>query len=933
MTTPLLTTKLHVPRLRPERISRPRLVERLESGLSRPLTLISAPAGFGKTTLVAEWLASSRRPSAWLSLDEQDNDPTRFLAYLTAALRAIEDEAGQATMTTLTLAGPQASLPALMPQLVNEISAIPEEFILVLDDYHLLTSQPIHTGVGILVDHLPACMHLVLVTRADPPLPLARLRARGQLNELRQADLRLTPEEAADLLQQAMEGTLSSSQIEALNERTEGWIAGLQMAALALQERSTAPGFPPPDTDAFIEAFGGTQRHILDYLVAEVLGRQSEPVQSFLLRTSILDRLSGPLCDSVIGAPLAASEGEEDRAARPAAAAPASFSGKQMLEELERNNLFVTPLDDRREWYRYHRLFADLLRQRLQSAATAEGESSVTELNLRAARWFEAQGMLPEAIRHTLTAGEYLAASELIERAAPMAWRSGELATLQEWLDALPEAVTASRPLLSVYAAVILLLRSTSIDPVERLIRQITQQDQAGRLEGEVLLLRALVAMFQGDLQSGLAAAQAAVQRLPGESVFRGLALRTLSAIHLLAGDLAAAERLLEQDLTSGEATGDLLGLSASLRRLGSLALYRGELTKARSFYQRALDLSRDSSGRLWPMAGRILTHLGELALEQNRLEEAQDFITQAVEVLDLFVPGWNSGSYVLLARLRQALGDEAGAGQALAIARERAAGTTTSMDDVYLEVQAARLALAQHDRASAERWAAVLGSSAATARRQPGQEIETLVRSRIFNEIVQATLARLWLIRGQPDEALSVLDRLESEMPGSGEVGNRVEVQMLRALASSALGQTDQALADLEQALRLAEPEGFVRTFIDEGEPMASLLREAARRGVVTGYANRLLAALEESDRPRAAAPTGKAAPGLPTSVEPLTEREIEVLRLLRTALTTPEIAGELGIAPSTVRTFVKHLYGKLGVHRRIEAVDRAEELGLLRP
>ena len=929
MAMPLLATKLQIPPLRRERIARPRLLERLDAGLVCPLTVISAPAGFGKTTLVAEWLARCRWPSAWLSLDERDSDPARFLSYLVGALQQIEDEAGQATLATLAGTGAQASPSALLPQLINEINAIPEEFILVLDDYHLIGAQAIHDALTFLVHHQPQPMHLVIASRADPPLPLARLRARGHLNELRQADLRFSPEEAAELLSRVVGSGLTTKQVNLLTERTEGWIAGLQMAALALQELPGGPGLPHRNAEAFIEAFSGTQRHVLDYLVDEVLHRQPPQVQFFLMQTSILERLCGPLCDAVTSGtetPSGSSAGENERSAADQARGTA---GQQMLEGLERANLFISPQDDRREWYRYHRLFADLLRQRLRAASTST-ESGIASLHRRAATWYEGQGMLPEAIRHMLAAGDYQAAAGAIERAAPIAWKQGELATLQQWMESLPAEVLPDHPLLYVYSATVTLLRTTSVDRVEALVRLAADHDPQGRLRGEVHLLRALVAMYRGDLPGGLSAAQPAVQLLPRESVFRGLAMRTLSALHLLAGDLAAAERLLEQDLAIGEAAGDRMGLSASLRRLGSLAVYRGELVKARSLYERALDQSRDASGRLFPVAGRVLTHLGELALEENRLDEAQEFITQAVDLLDHFIPGWNTGAYVLLARLRHALRDEAGARQALETARERARGTATAMDDVYLEVQAARLALMQHDLESAERWASVWGTPAAVAERPQAQDIETLVTSRLFSEMAQTTLARFLLARKQPGEALAVLECLEQVASSSGVPGSRVEFLVLCALAKSALGQGDAAMNDIEMALRLAEREGFVRTFIDEGQAIAPLLQQASGRGIAPDYVGRLMAALEQSTGAFPSA-TPRTPPRTDGLVEPLTERELEVLRLLRTALTTPEIASELGIAPSTVRTFVKNLYGKLGVHRRLEAIERAEQLGLL--
>ena len=926
MATPLLTTKLQIPRLRPERIMRPRLLEHLDAGLARPVTLVAAPAGFGKTTLVAEWVSGCRLPAAWLCLDEADNDPARFLAYLGAALQQIEDEAGQATLAALDAAQPQVPLGALLPLLVNEISAIPEDFILVLDDYHLIAAQPIHDALGFLIEHPPQPLHLVIATRADPPLPLARLRARGLLTELRQADLRVTPAEADEVLTRALGSGLPARQVAQLTERTEGWMAGLQMAALALHELPAGPGLPPPDAGAFIDAFSGTNRHILDYLVEEVLQHQTPQVRAFLLRTSILGRLSASLCEAVIGAV------EDGSGMAPVA------SGQAMLEGLERANLFITPLDDRREWYRYHRLFADLLQQRLQAEAApdlqADRPIDLAALHRRAAAWFAEREMLAEAIHHTLAAEDYDGAATLIEQAVPPAWRQGELAALLHWTDSLPESVLLAHPLLSLYTATGILIRTSSLARVESLVRAAAEHDPDGRLRGEVAVVQALVAMYQADIPRALSLAEQAVELLPNSSLFRGLATRTLSGLYLLAGDPAAAERLLEADVVASELSGDRLGLSASVRRLGSLALYRGELRKARTLYQRSLDLSRDARRELWPVAGRILTHLGELSLECNQLDDAADFLTQAVDLLDRFMPGWSATGHMVLARLRQALGDEAGARQAMETARQLARATETPMDDVYLEIQAARLALQQRDFASAERWAADWISGAAQRPASETPDVEGFIRSRMFHDMGQTTLARLHLARARPDQALAVLEPLLDKSDSPHASGNRIEFLALRALANRARGQTERALQDLGSALQLAEPEGLVRTFIDEGEPMRLLLREAVRAGVAVEYASRLIAILEASPQPgTTAVPRASVAVSPPASlVEPLTEREVEVLRLLQTSLTTPEIAYEMGIAPSTVRTFVKSVYGKLGVHRRIEAIDRARELDLLR-
>jgi LuxR family maltose regulon positive regulatory protein len=780
-------------------------------------------------------------------------------------------------------------------------------------------------------------MHLVIVTRADPPLPLARLRARGQLNELRQTDLRFTSAEAADLLQHVLSGRLSPPQITVLNERTEGWIAGLQMAALALQERTAEPDQAADDAEAFVQAFSGTHRHVLDYLVEEVLNRQPAHVQRFLLETSILERLCGPLCEAVVSRPMAKPSGGPGADLPSRASAAQITSGQQMLEELERANLFIAPLDDRREWYRYHRLFADLLHQRLHAGTTpdlpADQRVDIARLHKRAAGWFEAQGMLPEAIHHAFAVADFEGAAGLIEEAAPLAWKQGEVATLLHWMDKLPETTLRAHPLLCVYSATVLLIRATSFARVELMVRMASENDPHGGLRGEIAVLRALLALYHGEIASGLVSAREALQWLPEASVFRGLANRALSALCLMSRDLASAQRLLEEDVAASELAGDRLGASASLRRLGSLAFYRGELRNARAFYQRALEMSRDAHGRLWPVAGRVLTHLGELALESNELEESEGFLSEALELLNRLMPGWNVGSYLALARLRQARGDETGAHEALDAARSLARTTETPMDDVYLGIQEARLALTRGDIASAQHWASQWSARGGEPSHPQGHDVEAFLRSHMFEEMEHATLARLHLAQSQPDQALAVLEPLMDESSGRSALGNPIELLVLRALAYLAQGHVGAALSDLEHALSLAGPEGFVRIFIDEGEPMRRLLREAIQRGAAQEYAFRLLAAFGEGPRPRASVPAEAAAVPAPVSlVEALTEREMEVLRLLRTSMTTPEIANELGIAPSTVRTFVKNLYGKLGAHRRLEAIERAEELGLLR-
>jgi LuxR family maltose regulon positive regulatory protein len=928
--TPLVTTKLEVPRLRADRIPRPLLLDRLNAGLTRPVTLVSAPAGFGKTSVVAEWVSNCGRPVAWLSLDERDSDPGRFMAYLVAALRQVEDEAGGRTLAMMAAAGPQASLAPIMPHLVDEINVIPEPFVLVLDDYHLISEPTIHTAVGFLIEHMPQPLHLVLASRADPPVPLARMRAQGQLTEIRQSDLRFTTEETGALLRGVSGVELTSRHVGMLEKRTEGWVAGLQLARLALQDLSTSADGARRAAE-FIESFGGTQRHVVDYLMEEVLLRQTAEVTDFLLNTSILDRMCGPLCDAVMG-----FGGLQAGSGNLAGATVRQSRGQQLLEALERANLFIEPLDDKREWYRYHQLMADMLEHRLRQGGLSnvqnEPRTDVASLHRRASAWYASRGLLPDAVRHALEAQDFESAAEMIESAVPDLWKRGEVATLLQWMEALPEETLRAHPRACAYSAVILHLRSTSFALVERRLQLAEESDLEGCVRGEIALLHAMQEMFRGETAGGLVWARRAFEQIPQGSILRGLALRVLSGLCLLAGDMKAAQDLLERDLAVSQSVGDRLGLSASLRRLGSMAMYSGELRRAQALYERALDLSRDPDGHLWPTAGRVLTHLAEVALERNDLDKAEEHIQQALELLERFMPGWDAGAYAVLAHVRLAQGDQEGAQEALEVAWHRARGTETRLDDVYLEVQAARLDIWRGDLASAERRAS--DCAVAPPARPRGQDIDGLVGSRLFQEMLQTTRVRLHLARRRPEEAFQVLQELQEAAAGDAGGGGRIETLMLRALANSARGRIEAGLDDLGRAFELAEPEGFFRTFVDEGEPMRRLLREALRRGVGGAYAARLLEALDApSARNLTAATRLKPRASRPeVLVEPLTEREVEVLRLLQTSLTTPEIAGELGIAPSTVRTFVKNVYGKLGVHRRLDAIDRAVELGLLR-
>jgi LuxR family maltose regulon positive regulatory protein len=929
----LLTTKLYIPPVRPELVPRPRLVERLDAGLHRKLTLISAPAGFGKTTLLSEWVAGYDQPVAWLSLDEGDNDPARFLAYLVAALRTVEERIGEGTLAALQSPRPPP-LERLLTVLINEVNVAPdagdrprsgpqERFILVFDDYHLITAQPIHDALTFLLDHLPGNMHLVIATRADPPLPIARLRGRGQLTELRLSDLRFTLDEMAAFLTQVMGLALTADDIAALATRTEGWIAGLQLAALALH--SAVSMRRPEDIAGFIQAFTGSDRHILDYLVEEVIQHQPPAVQAFLLHTSILDQLSGPLCDAVIGdQPLSIREVEQtDKSSvRRVSDSPSG----EILAYLERNNLFVVPLDNERRWYRYHHLFADLLSQRLHEAQP----DLVPILHGRASAWYEQHGRMDEAIGHALSAGDLEWAAHLTEQAAESTMLRSQLATLQGWVEALPDEMVLARPLLCVYHAIGLLLSGRPLDAVEARLQDATAADAAGSVAGEVTVLRGLLAAYRGEIRQSAELSERALELLPEDSLFfRSFVAGYLGLAHLYGGDAAAARSAFAEAVRISQQVGNLTNAVLAMYHLADLRALQGQLPEAQALYEEALELAVDRQGRRQPIAGIALVGVGRLLRERNDLEGATRALSEGIELIKRWGEVGALSGYIGLARVRQAQGDAECARRAMQAAEQLAIKfDAMKADDIMVAIYQVRLWLAQGDLEAAARWVEERGLERAISQGELDTEAHgaPLPLLRLYEYV---TLAHVYVARSRLDEALSVLAHLQRVVEDGGWTTLLIQVLILQALALDARGDVAQAVAPLDRALSLAEPGGFVRVFVDEGEPMARLLRHAASRGVALKYVSGLLAAFDASDRGRAG--EGPPHPRAQLLVEPLTERELEVLRLLVTHLSSTEIAEELVVSANTVRSHIKSIYSKLNVHSRADAVQRARELKLL--
>lgn len=877
MSAPLLATKLFIPPPRANLVPRPRLIQRLDDGLrlGSRLTLISAPAGFGKTTLLSDWLRQMDRPAAWLSLDDGDNDPARFLAYLLAGLQKIDTQIGPAPPVMLK-AIDALPLESLLTGLMNDIAAISQPSILVLDDYHVVEAASIHEVVSFLLDHLPSLehgLHLVIATRADPPLPLARLRARGQLTELHAADLRFTQSEAAAYLKETMALALAEEHVAALERRTEGWITGLQLAALSLQRHENAPDF--------IQAFTGSQRYVLDYLTEEVLNRQPPEIEAFLLHTAILDRLSGPLCDAVTQ----------------------DTGGQSVLESLDATNLFIVPLDDERRWYRYHRLFADLLRQRLER----EHPELVPDLHRRASAWYLQEGLHSEAVRHLLAAGELVRAADLIDWIGWAMLARGEMRVLLGWLDALPEDLVDAQPQLGMLHAWALALsgRWDSLGGDE------WQQD-GGHTPGEVDALQAYLAAVQGDVASTIDLCTQALGLLPEEKWFsRSLVALSQGIAHFASGKPAAASQALAEAIALGRAAGPTYTILAAMSTLGHVQEARGALRQAAGTFQRAISLAADEGARPVPVAGVAYVGLAEVQYEWNDLDRALCSALEGVELTES--GGFTSyllAGYARLIEIYLARRDLEAASRTFATAERLAQiHDYPYMAGVLAGLQV-RLWVAHGDLTAAREWlrGLVLG---------PAASVDLALEARYLAAV------RALLATGQTGEALTLLAQVMAAAEENGRTGRLIEILVLQALAFQAQDDMKRSLAFLKHALTLAEPQGYVRTFVDEGEPAARLLRRAVVEGIVPGYAGRLLAALEESRQ--------HAPPATQTLVEPLTEREREVLRLVAAGLSNPEIARELVIAVSTVKSHINHIYGKLGVKNRMLAIDRARAVGLL--
>lgn len=861
---------------------RSHLIERLNTSQVRKLTLISAPPGFGKTTLLSEWIPQNQNCVTWVSLDSGDNEPSLFWTYIIAALQMLDARLGEQALSILQAPQP-ASLESVIATLINELASFPERFVLVLDDYHVITSKVIHKSLVFLLNHQPPQMHLMISTRTDPPLPLAQLRARGELTELRADDLRFNSDETTLFLKQTAGLDLPARDVAALESRTEGWIAGLQLAALSMRGRT--------DQSGFIDAFTGSHRFIVDYLSDQVLQQQPEDLRLFLLKTSILDRLCGSLCEALTG----------------------HTDSQAILESLDQRNLFLTQLDDDRRWYRYHHLFADVLQHRLKE----EGNVDLLELHRRASEWHEHEGWFPQAVNHALAAQEFERSAELIERAIDTIWQRVGITTLTGWMEAIPDTVRRARPALCLEYARLLAEASQNVASQKHLreveleldVNVPINEQVAASLHGKVAAIGAHLATLRNDFVQAIELSHQAQELISSEdSHWLGFVALNLAGNYRFTSQWEEASQKYLDAAAICQDAGNRIGALTALSLRGEVLEAQGQLREAAQQFEQVLQLAQAWDIPYLSANGYALTGLGRIWCEWNDLDAAASYANAGLEqgkradLVDVMLRG-----YLALVRISKSRGDLDGALTLLEDIKPVVQRMGVLVVNDWVNAFRARVWLDKGDTEPALHWAASYR----------GGEHDAIYPS------IPIVLAHVQLDQGRPDEALRLLDHALRATEQVGRMGNAIQILIVRALAHRARGDPDKALADLEKALVLAEPDGYLRVFMDEGQPIVRLLTRAAMRNPRSRYIHRLLEEMGESDFVET----------IITSqlIEPLSAREQQVLRLLAEGTTNQEIANELVVATNTVKKHISHIYRKLGVSNRVQAVAQARQLGLI--
>ena len=915
-TDPLIRTKIRLPSTRLSLVPRARLQEQFVQGVQGPLTLVIAPAGFGKTTLVASCILGCGIPVAWLSLDKHDNEEARFLNYVVAALQEADHTIG-AEATQLLAGMKQAPSETVLTSLINDLDVADGEIVLVLDDYQFISNQAVHEDVAFLLEHCPTTLHLVISTRSDPPLPLARLRARGQTVELRAADLRFTEPEAAQFLNNVMGLRLDTQSVAVLEERTEGWIAGLQMAALSMRDREDVPGF--------IKGFSGTNRYILDYLVEEVLASQSPEIQHFLLYTSILERLTAPLCDVVLANDERLKSEGDDRSAR--SKSLLRQPSASILENVERANLFLVPLDDERIWYRYHHLFADLLRTQLHRSLGTQG---VAQLHIRASEWHGQNGSVLEAIHHASMASDEERVERFIEQNYMELVRHGEQSGLRFWTGKLSKDVVYRRPWLCIYEAYShswfgeLDEADELLEAAERRIRSEISVPDTPSMLAHLTYIRSRVIAMRGDIDRAIELCRAARESVPAGNLALQLdILITLGYEYFQKGDSANASQILNEAIRFGRAHRAIINTVGSYCTLARLYAVQGRLIKSYETYRIAAQFLSEAGGQHFGASALVEVGIADVLCERNDLEAALTHMNQGLALLTFWGKVDDLAlAYVTLARIHLARADRSAGTEAIEKAVHLIQKSGVFPEAPHkVELAQVKLWLTQGNIQAASHWAASLQERFGSA--DP---------FKFENEVTHIAQARVLIAQNKLDEAIGLLSRLEEIAWPAERIGRVIEILLLKALAMREIGDSEQSILALTKCLTLAEPEGYARIFLDEGRPMHMLLTQwlaRAEAGPLRDHVNHLLSQFD--DKPHVVtALLEKISPAVDL-VEPLSQRELEVLHLLALGKTNQQIAEQLIVAAGTVKAHTASIYRKLDAANRTQAVARARQLGIL--